>query len=349
MLNPKDDIGFLLIKGEKIMKRRPEGSMSIEKALVGYFNFKSAEGLSEKTLESYDLILKRWIKCIGNIDVNEVSKLDITSHLSYLRNKYIPDRITGNRNKLSPKTIRNVWITLSSFFTWASNEFEITNPMIGIPAPKYTKKVIVPFDKENIESLLKACKFTRVANTKIRKKYVMFRFTALRDRAIILFLLDTGLRSSEFCSLRIKDVDIRIGRVLVRHGQEGGAKGGMGRQVFIGKACRHAVWRYLAEREDGENIDAPLFAGKSERKYTPDALRHLVKRIAEKANIENAYPHRFRHTFAITFLRSGGDVFTLQALLGHNSLDMVRHYSQIACIDIEKAHQKASPVDNWKL
>lgn len=60
---------------------------------------------------------------------------------------------------------------------------------------------------------------------------------------------------------------------------------------------------------------------------TRNSLRLLVKPLAPKAGVMNCYPHKFRHTFAIRHLRSGGDVFTLRALLGHSSLDMVRHYS----------------------
>ena len=105
----------------------------------------------------------------------------------------------------------------------------------------------------------------------------------------------------------------------------------------------------VIEREDGEDLNAPLFSAINGHPFNPGTLRHLITRIADRSEVKKAYPHKFRHTFAITYLRSGGDVFTLQALLGHSSLDMVRHYARVAQLDVEHAHRKASPVDNWRL
>ena len=240
-------------------------------------------------------------------------------------------------------------MTLSSFFTWAASEFDLKSPMVGVPSPKYERSPVIPLTRDEIETLLDACDLTRRVDIEDRRRFRKHRPTARRDRAIILALLDTGLRASELCALRIGDVDLKTGRVEVRHGPRGGAKGGKGRTVFLGKTARRFVWRYLAEREDGEDLEAPLFASKWERPMNPTSLRQLIKRLADKAGVRNCYPHRFRHTFAITYLRAGGDVFTLQALLGHSTLDMVRYYARIGEVDLASAHRRASPADNWRL
>lgn len=258
-------------------------------------------------------------------------------------------RKNGKTHRLANKTLRNHLVTLSSFFRWFSEEFEISNPMKKVPAPRFAKVPIESFKREEIQALIKISGHSRRAKTQNRQTYVMKRNTATRDKAIILTLLDTGLRAAEFCSLIINNLDMGTGKITVQPGHDGGAKGGKGRFVVLGRVGRRAVWRYLAEREKCADPMAPLFQARYSSPLSPNGLRQLISRLGKRAGISPCYPHRFRHTFGITYLRSGGDVFTLQSLLGHSSLDMVQHYARIADIDIEKAHKLANPADNWRL
>jgi integrase/recombinase XerD len=323
--------------------------LSLAKAITGFLQYKAAEGLSPNTLQSYQRDLKLWLEYAGDIPLQQNTTALLQQYFVWLRTDYQPRRITRNREALASKTIHNFYISLCAFFTWAQRELQLPNPIKAIPAPKFEQAPIEPFTKEEVEKLLKACEQCNEAKTTDRRKYIMRRATGRRDQAIIMTLLDTGLRASELSALKVGDVDLKTGKVLVKHGRLGGAKGGKGRTVFLGKAARRAVWRYLAEREDGEEPDAPLFLVKYDRPMNKNALRLLIVHLGEKAGVKKCHPHRFRHTFALTYLRAGGDVFTLQALLGHSTLDMVQHYARLAEIDIEQAHKRASPADNWRL
>lgn len=329
--------------------RSPSNSLPLRKAITGFLNFKTVAGLSQRSVDSYQRILEQWADYAGDRKVSQFTDHDINAYLVYMRTEYVPRRFSGDTRNLSPKSLRNIWISLCAFFTWAHTEFKMNNPMKSVPAPKFKVPDVEPYTQDEIERMLKACTYSREAETFIRKKFAMRRPTANRDQGIILTLLDSGIRASEFSSLRVGDFEAKRGKLDIRHGEQGGAKGGKGRTVYLGKTARHAVWRYLVEREDGEDPNAPLFTVRRGRAFSPSTVRHLIKSIADRAGVKKAYPHKFRHTFAITYLRSGGDVFTLQSLLGHGSLDMVRHYARIAQVDVEQAHRKASPVDNWRL
>lgn len=332
------------------MNQRPQG-LQTEKAILGFLQYKQAEGLSPATVFNYERDLKLWLKYLGDMDVGLITSTQLLSFLNYLRTEYVPRRIAGGDDrKLSDKTVYNFYMSISAFFTWACREFEMANPMKKVPRPRVPEDPPVePFKREEIELLIKACDTCAEAETHDRRKFTMQRPTGKRDKAILLTLLDTGMRASELCALRVGDVDMRTGKIIIRPGAEGKAKGRKGRTVYIGKSGRRFIWRYLADREDGEDQDAPLFVGKYQRPMNRDALRQLISALGQKAQVKKCYPHRFRHTFAITYLRSGGDLFTLKSLLGHSTLEMVEHYARIADIDVEQAHKKASPADNWRL
>lgn len=109
------------------MNRRPP-VLVISKAVVGFLQYKQADGLGPRTVDSYSSDLKLWLEFQEDVDVNIVSSQNIRQYLIFLLNDYVPRRITGNNHiKLSPKTVHNVWITLCAFFHWVSDEFEIPN------------------------------------------------------------------------------------------------------------------------------------------------------------------------------------------------------------------------------
>ena len=134
--------------------------MPIQQAIQGFIPYKSAEGLSNATMVGYQHDLNLWVEIQSDRGITEVTTQELRGYLNYMRTDYQPRRIYGdNERKLASKTIRNIWISLSAFFTWASEEFNILSPMKGVPAPKYTDAPVEVFKKEEIEALLKACEY----------------------------------------------------------------------------------------------------------------------------------------------------------------------------------------------
>ena len=157
---------------------------------------------------------------------------------------------------------------------------------------------------------------------------------------MILFLLDTGVRLGELCRVKIQDINLEDGAVLIAPFSSGQKT--MPRYVYLGQTTRKFLWRYLANEEKPRPED--LVFG-----LPAKTTRNIIEKIAKQAAVINCHPHRFRHTFAIEYIRNGGDPFTLQRLLGHSTLDMVRHYVNVVETDKKRMHDKASPADVWKL
>jgi len=163
----------------------------------------------------------------------------------------------------------------------------------------------------------------------------------LRERAIILFLVDSGLRRQEFCNLERKDINLQTGVVTVRQG-----KGRKDRIAVVGATTRRALLRYWQTCANQEE-NAPAFQTKDGQRFTPAGLRSLLLRLGHKAGV-HITPHALRRTFATLALQGGMDLISLQTLLGHSDIATTRRYVQWLDDDLLKAHKKASPIDNLR-
>jgi site-specific recombinase XerD len=303
---------------------------TLTKCIEGYMLSLYARRLSERTIESYETILRRFSEFLGK----SITMADIT-----------PDHVRGflASIKASNKTLLNYYITLSALWTWGTAEEIVPKNIIrGIEAPKPEKREIQPFSEDQVKdmlaSLAKSKTYTRpgkaLSDHSLR--------TSERNRAMLLLMVDTGLRASELCGLRIQDVDQKQSRIFVM------GKGSKERSLPFSARTGQAIWKYLASVPD-RRPDQPVFLTVYGHDFDRKQLRKLIVSIGSRAGVPNAHPHRFRHTFAIQYLRNGGDPYTLQRMLGHSTMEMVRTYLQIAQVDLDAAHRRASPVDGWRL
>lgn len=202
---------------------------------------------------------------------------------------------------LSDKSVINAWVALSSLWSWAEQELNIPHIIRGrVARPKYRRPAIEPYSRSEINAMLNVIGRNAPWISKNGRRVEESRATAHRDKAILLVLLDTGVRASELCDLRIADYDHKTGRLHVRHG-----KFDKSRYVWCGETARKALWRYLAERGEVKSLD-PLFATRTDQAMDRNNLRHMIQNCANRAGVAGATVHKFRHTFAIIFLRNGG-------------------------------------------
>ena len=314
-------------------KKAPAPKMTFSSALDGYWLARRRD-FSQNTVNDYERTFTKFAAHVVNKPLADIDTTDINTFLNDLR-------LT---QKLSPKTVANAWIALSSFWSWAETELQLPHPMRGkIDCPQPAERVIEPYPAIEIKALLASCSQTTTWRTRNGRLATSVRPTAERDKAIIVTLVETGVRASELCNLTIADYNQQQGRLHIRHG-----KGDKDRLVFISDTCKRHLWRYLATRPEAKPSE-PLFATTNNTHMERDQLFKMIRSTAQRAGVHHAFIHKFRHTFAINFLRNGGNVIELQSMLGHERLDTIRIYVKLAEVDLANAQRRASVADNWRL
>ena len=196
-----------------------------------------------------------------------------------------------------------------------------SNPMRKVRMPRLPKAIPPAFSEEDVKQLIAAC-------------------TNDRDRAIVLFLLDSGCRAAEFVALNIEDVDLDEGIVHIRLG-----KGKRERTTYIGDSARNALEDYLAQRKRLEPEEPLWVSLTTDTRLTDSGLRLMLRRLGKRAGVEHCHPHTFRRTFALWSLRAGMNIYALQRIMGHSDLTILRRYLALTEQDLQTAHRRFGAVD----
>lgn len=268
--------------------------------------------VSEKTLVFYNITAGqfiRWLVQHGKYKPTEITSRDVRAYL----NEFIEGGAKASYVHGHARAIRS----MLKFF----HEEKYILELVNFQMPPSGRNERLPcLSAEEVKMALVAC-------------------TNPRDKALILLMVDCGLRRAEVIGLDWKDVDIGSGVVTVVKG-----KGGKSRSVVIGAKTRRALLAYRRTLESFDN--APLFQTNIGTRFTINGFRSLLLRVGKRADIHIS-PHALRRTFATLSLRAGMSPLHVQGLLGHSTLEMTRRYIQMVDDDLVDAHRQHGPIDTF--
>lgn len=283
-----------------------------------FLNDRRSSGTTPGTIQFYTAKMQLFIRFCGFQAVERLEQVTpdvIRAFLQWLE-----------ANGHNPGGRHAAYRTLRAFLKWVWDELDITspNPISKVKAPRVPVEPLEPVTTETVKALMDTCKQDNI--------------TGARDRALILFLLDTGTRAAECLAVDVADVETGSGAVLIRQG-----KGRKPRTVYMGKTTRKALRAYLKLR--GMEPGA-LWVTVTGTRLTYNGLRELLRRRARAAGVDEPSPHDFRRGFALAMLRAGVDVLSISRLMGHTSLAVLQRYIKQTDMDGMIAHAKGSPVEN---
>lgn len=279
-------------------------------------------GRSDNTVNYYRCQMNNWLLFLEDKD-GGVTAVEVTP-------KLVEDWAYWARSTrhLAPKTVRHLVLTLRVFYTWFIKNYApgSMNPVDEAEKPKVPERKIETFTVEQLQTMVKACENEG-------------GFYGIRDKAILILLLDTGLRASELCNIELGDINWDTQSISTI------GKGDKERIVPFSNASFVALRAYLRVRPE---LDHDIvFVTHFGNPLNNWRLGDVVERRCEDAKIKGVRcsPHTLRHTFAVQYLMAGGDALSLQAILGHSTLEMTKRYVNFAQTMINTLHRRVSPAD----
>ena len=320
---------------EALRKRSPTG---IEDLLEFYVLCARSRGDSEKTISQTRTVvnlLKGYLEEHGlPTNALQIGSLEL---LGFIRDLQQRPRFASHpyakpqTETLRPHTINSYLRALRAAWNgWIAEGLLETSPFSKVKVPKVPKKAIPTFSEEQLADFFDAI------NTSTAEGF--------RDYTLFLAYLDTLARLSEITGLEMDNLNLKERVAKVR------GKGGKERFVVFGVRVQKCLWKYIKQCRPEPALPKynHVFLTRDGYPLTKNRVEHLMKRYGRKASIVGVRcsPHTLRHTGCLLWLRRGGDIFTLQRLTGHSSLEVLKGYLNLTKSDIVAGHEKYSPIDN---
>ena len=285
---------------------------SINEIFPRFLSAKTAQGISDKTLETY----RSHFKCIGkhldlSLPIQELTQDDVNEMVVSMR-----------RSGLAHNSVSSYMRVFRTVIGWCYNAGYTS---LRLPNIK---------DRETLKETYTDDELLRL----LAKPKRDCDFTEYRNWVIVNLLMNSGCRAATVRNIRNADVSIPDRQLFFRH-----TKTGKIQVVPLCSSMCSILADYMAIR--GGADDDYLFPNEFGQMMREDSFRSAIYRYNRKRGVQKTSLHLFRHTFARKFLVDcGGDAFTLQRLLGHSTLNMTKHYCSIYDADISKNFDRFSPL-----
>ncbi len=302
-------------------------------AIQGYMLRCQSKKLSLRTMEWYE----QKLTCFYRFSQSQLKVTDLSAVTLWHLRSFIVAVQEGKAGtitlqprkdeKVSDLTVKGYVQVLKGFFSWCfSEELIKENPAYKLDNPKVASYVIPTFDEPQIDALLAAC------NLKTPLGY--------RDYTMMLLLLDTGIRLSELCGLKLEDIHRDYVRVF--------GKGSKEREVGISPDVAQHIWKYVNKfRYTNNEHERHVFLNRYGKPLTDSGVAQTIADIGKRAELSGVRvsPHTFRHTYAVMYLDNGGDLYKLSRSLGHSEISTTEEYlKDFKSRDARKDHNNYSPV-----
>lgn len=302
--------------------------IELEKQLESYYeDCEFRKRLNEKTIKAYTIDLNQYLEFITTTEINQ--KI-INEYIHYLNKKY-----------LKYKTIKRKIASVKAFYSYLEYEEIIDYSPFNkiktkIKEPKLLPKTIQKDYIDKIVHLL--LKDLKNSKTEFQKKI------SLRNITLISVMFSTGIRVSELCNIKLKDIDLLEKKLKIF------GKGSKERILYLGNSNVVQLCQMYLTYNNTCKKNEYFFLNKFNKKLSEQTVRILLKKIESELELStHITPHMFRHTFATTLLEKGVDIRYIQNILGHSSISTTQIYTYVTYSKQKEILTNKNPINDYQL